>query len=140
MRLLPSLIWLDVMACAAPAGGQTAGRALEGHWRGAWVRDGVRLEVTYDFAREGDGFRGSFGSESLRAVGVPVSRIAYSAPKVHFEIVGDTTTAVFDGRLAGDVITGTFVDGESHCTFVLKRAKAEPVSCRQEAVRFQVRT
>jgi len=37
--------------------------------------------------------------------------VTYSAPNVHFLLVGDFTTIIFDGQLSGSMISGQFREG-----------------------------
>lgn len=112
---------------------------LQGNWQGSWIREGSALAVTFNFQRVNDStITGSLGADQLRAIGIPLSKISYRPPAVHFEIVGDATTAMFDGVLAGDSITGKVKDGPAEGQFVLRRAPglaANPY--RTEEVSFQ---
>ena len=121
---------------AVPAFAQTD---LQGNWQGTWIREGSILPVTFNFQRVDDStLTGSFGSDQLRAIGIPVSKISFRAPAVHFEIVGDFTTIVFDGVLAGDSISGKFRDGPAEGQFKLRRrlgVAANPY--RTEEIFFQ---
>lgn len=103
---------------APPAKAQTG---LQGNWQGGWTRAGATLPVTFVFKQVDSSLTGSFGSDQLRVIGIPVSRISYRQPAAHFEIVGDATTIVFDGELQGDSITGRFKDGNADGQFVLRR-------------------
>lgn len=119
---------------ALPALAQTG---LQGNWQGSWTRNGATLPVTFAFQQLNSSIAGSFGSVQLRAVGVPVSKISYRPPGVHFEIVGDATTAVFDGEMERDSIKGRFKDGNAEGQFVLvrtSRTATEPY--RTEGISF----
>jgi uncharacterized protein len=120
---------------AGPAPAQTG---LVGSWQGGWTRAGATLPVTFAFHQTDSAISGSFDSDQLRVVGIPVSKVSYRPPAVHFEIVGDFTTMVFDGELQGDSIAGGFKDGEVQGQFVLRRASrtaANPYNT--EEVSFQ---
>jgi hypothetical protein len=112
---------------------------LQGNWQGSWIREGSSLGVTFNFQRVDDStLTGSFGSDQLRVIGIPVSKISFRPPAVHFEIVGDFTTAIFDGVLAGDSINGKFKDGTAEGQFVLRRAPSAAANpYRTEEVSFQ---
>lgn len=111
---------------------------LRGNWQGAWTRDGAILPVTFTFQQTDSAITGSFGSEQLRVIGIPVSKISYRPPVVHFEIVGDATTIVFDGEMKGDSITGGFKDGNADGQFVLRRtSRTVRDPYRTEEVAFQ---
>jgi len=118
-----------------PASAQTG---LQGIWQGAWIRSGAALPVTFTFQQVDSTVTGSFGSDQLRVVGIPLSKISYRSPAVHFEIVGDATTMAFDGIMAGDSISGTFKDGTAEGQFVLRRAsKIAANPYRTEEISFQ---
>lgn len=122
---------------AADAHGPVAHR-LSGRWRGEWVREGARLPVTFDFFTAAGRDTGTFDSEPLRVIGIPLSRVQEQAGHVHFEIVGDFTTATFEGELRGRSITGAFDDNGARGTFHLERAQGAtaPPYATQE-VRFE---
>ena len=112
---------------------------LQGNWQGSWIREGSSLAVTFSFQQVNDStITGSLGADQLRAIGIPLSKISYRPPAVHFEIVGDATTAMFDGVLAGDSINGKVRDGPAEGQFVIRRAPglaANPY--RTEEISFQ---
>ena len=117
--------------------GFAAQKGIEGHWEGALVREGAELAVSFDFASEAGGLKASFNSPTQRALGIPLRNVSYTAPKVHFELVGDATTIIFDGELTADAITGQFREGEAKGTFSLRRAPAKPPTFKQEEVSFR---
>lgn len=111
---------------------------LRGGWEGSWTRAGAPLAVTFEFQRTDSGYTGLFGSIPLRVTGIPLSKIVYRAPNLHYEIVGDRTTIVFDGKLERNSISGSFKDGDALGTFVLRRAagRVKP-AYHEEDVSFQ---
>lgn len=108
----------------------------EGTWTGQWVRDGSALTVETTFARTSSGYIGSFSSSQLLVIGIPLSDITYDPPRIAWKIVGDETTTVFDGSVQGDLLTGSFTDGEGKGTFSLRRGKAEGVEARETEIMF----
>jgi dipeptidyl aminopeptidase/acylaminoacyl peptidase len=113
--------------------------ALEGKWEGQWTRDGASLAVRFDLQRSDSTYTGQFGSSQLRVVGIPLSKISLAASRVHFELVGDRTTMVFDGELAGrnERLSGTFRDGDARGTFDLhKTTSSSKLTYREEQVTF----
>jgi alpha-beta hydrolase superfamily lysophospholipase len=113
-----------------------AQNSVEGHWEGTMIREGAALTVSFDIKNEAGELKASFNSLTQRAIGIPLRNVSYIAPKVHFELVGDATTIVFDGELNADTMTGQFREGEGKGTFSLKRVAAQPLSFRQEEVSF----
>lgn len=109
---------------------------IKGRWQGEMVREGARLPVTFDFAVETAGLTARFNSPTQRAIGVPLRNVRFAVPKIHFELVGDSTTIVFDGELSKDSISGQFVENEAKGTFALQRATVEKPAFREKEVTF----
>jgi len=114
-----------------------AQRSIQGHWEGVMVREGAELPVSFDFTNEAAGLTASFNSPTQRAMGIPLRSVGYAAPKIHFELVGDATTIIFDGELNTDTIAGQFLEGNARGTFSLKRVEAKPPTFKQEEVNFR---
>ena len=111
--------------------------AIEGRWEGQWTRSGSSLPVSFDFQRSDSAYTGQFGSTQLRASGIPLSRISRTNARVHFELVGDRTTTIFDGELRGNVLSGTFRDGEVGGSFKLQKTTGSTAPAyREEQVTF----
>ena len=110
---------------------------IVGHWEGVMVREGAELPVSFDFANEAAGLKASFNSPTQRALGIPLRNVRFAIPRVHFELVGDATTIIFDGELRADTITGQFREGDAKGTFSLRRIAARPPSFKQEEVSFR---
>lgn len=113
-----------------------AQKSIEGRWEGAMIREGAALAVSFDFMNEAAGLKASFNSPTQRAMGIPLRNVSFAAPKIHFELVGDATTIIFDGELNADTISGQFRENEARGTFSLRRAPAKPPTYKQEDVSF----
>lgn len=122
-----SLIALFAMPARADDG-------VAGQWSGTWTKNGDALPVTVTFAKGDtmevevlhhkvrfDTYSGSFDSDGLQASGIPFAQVVFATSKIHFELVGDETATMFDGALAGDVLSGTFQDGKDPGVFRLTR-------------------
>jgi len=110
---------------------------LEGRWEGEWRRASATLAVSFDFQRGDTAYTGQFGSTQLRVVGIPLSKVSRVSRRIHFELVGDRTTAVFDGELQNDHLSGTFRDGDAQGSFdVRKAAPSMTVPYHEEQVTF----
>jgi pimeloyl-ACP methyl ester carboxylesterase len=114
-----------------------AQRSIEGHWEGVMVREGAELLVSFDFTNGATGLTASFNSPTQKAMGIPLRNVSYTTSKVHFELVGDATTNVFDGELTGDTIAGQFREGDARGTFSIRRVDAKPPTFKQEEVSFR---
>jgi pimeloyl-ACP methyl ester carboxylesterase len=114
-----------------------AQRSIQGHWEGVMVREGAELPVSFDFTNETAGLTARFNSPTQRAMGIPLRSVTYTAPKIHFELVGDATTIVFDGEFTADEIAGQFREGDAIGTFSIRSIPARPPTFKQEEVSFR---
>ena len=83
------------------------------------TRDGDRLEVQVELS-DGPVQHGTFSARDLGAIGIPLQRVNLGEA-VHWELVGDETTTVFDGTRKGDTISGTFTENGHNGMFALQR-------------------
>src|SRR5438477_8187047 len=60
-----------------------AQRSIECHWEGVMVREGAELPVSFDLVSAAAGLTASFNSPTQRAMGIPLRKVSYTAPKVH---------------------------------------------------------
>jgi uncharacterized protein len=118
MRVL-ALLGLVVGLVTTPA---LAAGGLEGSWSGTWTKNGDDLAVVLTFERKAAGYAGSFDSDRLQIMGIPFGDIRADGSSVHFTLTGDATTTVFDGKMSGDTLTGTFSEGAIKGTFTLTRS------------------
>jgi uncharacterized protein len=132
-----NFIWALALLLCLVVSSFGAQKLMEGHWEGVMVREGAELPVSFDFTHEAAGLKASFNSPTQRALGIPLRNVSYAAPKVHFELVGDTTTTIFDGELTADTITGQFQESAAKGTFSLRRVAAKPPAFKQEEVSFR---
>src|SRR5438093_11891486 len=84
---------------------------IEGHWEGAMVRQNSELPVSFDIVSDATGLHMSFNSPAQRASGIPLRNVTYTAPNLHFLLVGDVASITYDGEVAPDRISGTFKEG-----------------------------
>ena len=111
------------------------GLPSDGAWQGLLVRGRSQLEVCV--VLDAQRASGTFSAPDLGAIGVPL-RAVRTGTAAHFELAGDRTTTRFDGRVAGDVMRGTFAeDGARNGTFLLHRvASAEAKPYDEQRVTF----
>ena len=105
-----------------------------GHWEGTMVRDGVPLEVSFDFTDAGAQPKGTFTSVTQKAMEYPFDVLAVNADAVHFVLGG---SIIFDGKLTADRIIGTFTDNGAKGNFTLQRATAKPLPYEAIDVSFR---
>ena len=136
LSLLIGLISLS-SAAGGPRTDETSQLNIEGHWEGQMIREGSQLSVSFDFTRGPGALLGTFDSPTQHAIGIPLHNLSYAPPVIHFELVGDRTTTIFDGKLTGDTLNGEFREADARGTFVLNRAQKKPAGYRSEEVTFQ---
>ena len=98
--------------------------SIGGRWEGVNVHRGAELKLVVDFEPgAGDAPRGRLRQPDLPFAGGALADISYRHPSLRFKVGG--TQLVFEGRLEGDVITGTSRDGDFTSTFRLERTAAK---------------
>ena len=71
----------------------------------------------------GGRYAATFGSTRLRVSGIPFNAVDFTGCcEVALTLRGDRTTMVFNGRLRGDSLAGTFQEGTSEGRFAFARA------------------
>lgn len=108
-----------LLAISAAASAQ---RGATGRWEGSMRRGTSSLSIAVDLS-EGTSTRGFFTAGDLGAMDVPLKNVQLG-PRVHWELVGDQSTAMFTGRISGDSIGGTFTEGGTKGVFRLHRVSA----------------
>ncbi len=116
------LAWIVFLIIAALSWPAPADAALSGTWTGVWVRDADALTVSVHFKPEKDRWVGSFDSDQLRVIGIPLRDIDVTLPRVTWKVVGDATTMSFAGELHGSVLSGAFVEDGARGTFRLEKS------------------
>ena len=71
------------------------------------------------------------------ALSIPAARFAVESGRVHFELIGDTEQAIFDGKIDGNSIHGAWNEGKRAGEFELHRGAEAPVRLREEEVVFE---
>jgi len=114
-----------------------AQESAAGFWEGTMIREGAVLPVSFDIKEDSSVIAASFNSPTQRAIGIPLQKVKFAFPKLHFELVGDSTTIVFDGVLSGDKISGKFSEGAAEGVFTLKRSRAPTPTFTEKEVSFK---
>ncbi len=110
---------------------------LAGTWVGTWVRAGEPLAVVFHFTQKANGWNGSFDSDQLRVVGIPLRDIRVALPTVTWNIPGDATTTKFAGELHANRLTGKYDDNGDEGTFSFERAAHEQKQPEEREVTFR---
>lgn len=137
MKRLPILVGLALLLCSFRTLSNAAQNSIDGHWEGVLLREGDELKVMADLKTEGGSLKGTIDSPDAGGLGIPLIKLNYEFPKIHFELPPAAGGFIFDGGVKGDTIAGDLmVFGRLPATFFLKRATAQPIAYRQEEVRF----
>jgi uncharacterized protein len=94
---------------------------LAGPWEGAIQVGAAALRMRVVFTETAAELRAIIDIPQQGAAGLPLSAVVRTDSTVHFELPTPTARAVFDGRIAGNTISGTFAQGQVSGTFELTR-------------------
>ena len=107
---------------------------LAGHWEGTLIRQGARLDVSFDFVSVGTQSNGTFTCLTQQVMDFPLTAVTTDGDRAHFAL-GDSL--VFDGKVSANEITGTFSDDGASGNFNLRRS--EPPNVPYETVEVTFR-
>lgn len=116
-----------VLVAAAFAQPPAPPAPLAGLWTGAIAVQGLTMTMTVTFRGAPDALTGTVDLPQQGAKGITLRGVSRTGAQVRFELPAPAV-AVFDGRMNGDRIEGTFTQGPATGTFTLTRAieAAEP--------------
>jgi pimeloyl-ACP methyl ester carboxylesterase len=124
-----------ILACGLLLSAYGAGRHLEakdaavnevaGHWEGAISVMGQKLIIKVDFAADENVLSGTMDIPQQGVFQSPLTNIKYESQKIHFELPVPNAKADFDGVLAGDEISGDFLQSGIEGSFNLKRTASK---------------
>jgi pimeloyl-ACP methyl ester carboxylesterase len=93
---------------------------IAGPWTGAIAVQGLTIKMTVTFGGAADALTGTVDIPQQGAKGIALRGVTRTGAQVRFELPA-AVVAVFDGRLDGDRIEGTFTQGPATGTFTLTR-------------------
>ena len=105
LRTLLTLVFL-VVFWSRPSDAQSPTQ----HWVGRQLAEGSSQALILNLTTS-PGMKGTVDLPEFGASGIAASNLAVSSGKIHFELVGDNSTAVFDGAVSGDSIQGSWTEG-----------------------------
>ena len=124
-----SCILFVVLSCFS-ASAQTP---LPGKWEGAIYIGGINLDIIVTFHDSSGTLSGTIDIPQQGARGLALRNVVSAGSVVHFELPAGLTTAIFNGTINADSLTGLFVQGQAQGTFALlpsaiagSRRTAEP--------------
>ena len=119
----------------------TTPSGVNGHWEGVVTVAGQVIVTRVDLATDGNVLKGTVDFPQQGALSLPLDKVSYQDGKLHFEIMPQPRTAIFDGALQGaDKLEGTFEQSGYKGTFSLARvqvAATAPLPYKEEDVKFQ---
>jgi len=132
---------VTLLAAGMLAAGQVQGQGTpQGRWTGAILVLGSELGMSVTFTTGDSGLSATMDIPQQSAKGLPLRKVSYEAPRVHFELMGGPGLAVFDGTLEGDSISGSFEQSGVQGTFWLRpdtgKADAAPAATPPEPVPY----
>ncbi len=116
MKLVAIALAVGASVAGAPAWSQSN---LEGEWEGFIHSPRRPVHIVVEFKQTDGNWQGTIDIPGARDV--PLQQVHFAAPKVHFELPLDSSTFVFDGKLAGEEISGNVSQGEHTSAFSLDR-------------------
>jgi pimeloyl-ACP methyl ester carboxylesterase len=126
MRVLVFFALLSAIAAASD---------IPGNSQGTWTKAGDALPVIVKFQKTS----GAFASDALQVAGIPLTGVSNTNGKIHFELKGDDSTAIFDGAITDNAMSGAFTDGPGKGTFHLTRTVPAASEVHTRDVTFQNR-
>jgi uncharacterized protein len=94
---------------------------ISGPWEGSIQVAAGTLQMRVVFTETPGELRAAIDIPQQGAAGLPLAAVTRTGSNVHFELATPTARAVFDGRVAGNTISGTFAQGQVSGTFALTR-------------------
>jgi alpha/beta superfamily hydrolase len=120
--LLPGAVWSQ---SAAPE-----------YWEGSRSNAGKSQALVMRVEHSGSSSKASVDLPEFGALSIPAAAFSMGESKVHFELIGDASNAVFEGKLAAGAIRGTWNEGAQGGEFQLRRGQDTRAGVREEAVSF----
>jgi uncharacterized protein len=94
---------------------------ISGPWEGSIQVAAGTLQMRVVFTETPGELRAAIDIPQQGAAGLPLAAVTRTSSNVHFELPTPTARAVFDGRVSGNTMTGTFAQGQVSGTFQLTR-------------------
>ena len=97
---------------------------VQGAWIGQYMTESGWTAVSVRLWKDGDELKGTINIPSEGVIEAPLSWVMLESNDLHFELVRDSGTLVFDGRLEADrgSVSGTFSLPMYEGRFLLTRA------------------
>jgi hypothetical protein len=135
---LPALTLVLVVSAFLQAAAQNPADRIDGPWEGAIQIGAATLRIRVVFTETPSELRAVIDIPEQGAAALPLTAISRSGPGIHFELPTPTARAVFDGRVSGTTIAGTFAQGQASGTFELTRLAPAETAPRPPYVEHEI--
>lgn len=105
-----SRVLLTLVFLAAPWSCPGETQSPTQHWVGRQLAESSSQALILNLTTSPD-MKGTVDLPEFGALSIPASNLVVSSGNIHFELVGDNSTAIFDGTIRGDVIQGSWKEG-----------------------------
>jgi len=105
------------------------------HWVGSQEGDGSSQALILNLTTS-PSMKGTVDLPDFGASGIPASNLTLGSGNIHFELIGDNSTTVFEGPILGGVIQGSWKEGARTGAFQLHLRPATGASLIEKAVTF----
>jgi len=122
---------------ALRAGRSPADEHYNEDWDGRRTTEGKSQSIVLHVTRSKSEGGVTVDLQDFGASGIPASKFKMADGRFHFELVGDASTAVFDGTISGETIQGSWKEGDRAGSFELKRVHQAHPTLREEEVSFK---
>ncbi len=112
-------------------------KQIAGVWSGATVIVGKTLGMSVTFKTKGGELKGLIDIPEQHTSGLVLSDVSFESPTIHFELAAGPGLAIWDGALAGDTISGKFLQAGYSGTFHLERGPMKKVAEPEEVVPYK---
>ena len=122
LLLLPGTVWPQTAATEC--------------WEGSRSSAGKSQALMLRVERSAGSRKATVDLPDFGALDIPASAFTMAEGRIHFELVGDTSTTVFEGNVAADSIRGTWHEDARSGEFQLRRGQDPRAGLREEGVFF----
>ena len=122
LLLLPGAIWSQSAATE--------------YWEGSRNSAGKSQALMLRVERSDGSWKATVDLPDFGALQIPAAAFSMADGRMHFELIGDTSTTVFEGNVAADSIRGTWHEDGRSGEFQLRRGQDIRAGLREEGVFF----
>ncbi len=117
-----------LLVLCVPSGlSQAADDSIAGEWAGGYDLNGIYTPIGVHFKRQTDSIKGTLDLPMREEIGVVLKLVSSDSSDLHFELPRRSGPIIFDGKLGGDTVSGTILQGNARGMFHLVRiARIDP--------------